>query len=313
MLNARIKLRHLTAFLDVAATRSLVRSSANLSISQPGLSKTIRELETLLDAELFARSPKGMALTASGRAFLRYAGPALQGLEQGMASVARINEQAVVRIGALSSVEDGLLPRVLARTHEVLPRLQAQVTTGSSRYLLSELRLGKLDLVVGRMSEAGAIRDLHFEHLFHEPLVLVARDGHPLAGVAREALSMEVLARFAWVVPPPGTTLRDRIEQFWVEAGGSPSRIALETLSLPLSRRYVGLSDALWVAPLDAIRHDLADAHSTLRLLVSLEARGGSVGLCTNPAQTLERGAEQLCELFRQEAAAHPRPDPLLQ
>jgi LysR family transcriptional regulator, pca operon transcriptional activator len=66
MLNARIKLRHLQAFLEVARQRSFARAAERLAITQPGMSKTIRELEETLGTSLFERTPKGRGADPGG-------------------------------------------------------------------------------------------------------------------------------------------------------------------------------------------------------------------------------------------------------
>ncbi|MCE3028465.1 pca operon transcription factor PcaQ [Salinicola sp. DM10] len=299
MLNARVKLRHLMAFQEVARLNSMARAAQTLSITQPAMSKTIRELEEIVGATLFERSPSGVTLTAAGATLLRHAGPALRSLDAGFRAVHQTSAQAVVRLGALSSVEQGLLPRALVRLAQTLPGVRVQVTTGSSAYLLSRLGLGELEMVVGRMSEAREIRGLHFEPLYHEPLVLVARAGHALAAGDADAAA---LAAAAWVIPPAATTLREQVERFWVEQGGWCPPIALETLSLSLSRRYVLATDAVWVAPLDAVREDLASG-VLMRLPVALEAHGGALGLCTNLSLPLSAGAERLQACLREIAA----------
>lgn len=68
-IDTRIKFRHLVCFLEVARQGSLARASEKLAISQPALSKTLKELETLLTATLFVRSKSGAALTEAGVAF----------------------------------------------------------------------------------------------------------------------------------------------------------------------------------------------------------------------------------------------------
>ncbi|MDW5377627.1 pca operon transcription factor PcaQ [Halomonas sp. HP20-15] len=299
MLNPRIKLRHLQAFLEVARQRSFARAADTLAITQPAMSKTIRELEDAVAAALFERGPRGVTLTPSGMALLRHAGPAINLLQEGLAAVRQpASGEAAVRVGALSTVEEGLLPRAAQALHALFPEIRLQVHTGPSAYLLSQLGLGELDLVVGRMSEARESRGFSFEHLYHEPLVLVVRSGHSLVNLPRTRLSAEMLGEHPWVVPPAPTTLREQVERFWVEQGCPPPPIALETLSLGLSRRYVQRSEALWVAPLDAVRSELAEG-SLVRLPVDIEAHGGSVGLCINATRALSPATERLIEQMR--------------
>ncbi|PMR67478.1 pca operon transcription factor PcaQ [Halomonas heilongjiangensis] len=304
MLNARIKLRHLQAFLEVARQRSFARAAERLAITQPGMSKTIRELEELLDTSLFERTPQGVALTQAGLTLLRHAGPALRALEEGVGAIGDTHQGTRwLRVGALSTVESRLLPEALHRWHaegSAHGEVGVNVVTGPSAFLLSRLRRGELDLVVGRMTEAREIQDLAFEHLYYERLLLVVRAGHPLAGV--DPLPPEALTDHPWVLPPPQTTLRQQVDSFCVRHALSlPSRL-LETLSLPLSRHYTLESEAIWVAPEEAVAEDLA-AGRLCRLSLDLESHGGSVGLCTNASMQPSLALEAFCEILRQVAA----------
>ncbi|MDI5932398.1 pca operon transcription factor PcaQ [Halomonas kalidii] len=304
MLNARIKLRHLQAFLEVARQRSFARAAERLAITQPGMSKTIRELEEALDTSLFERTPQGVALTQAGLTLLRHAGPALRALEEGVGAIGDTHQGTRwLRVGALSTVESRLLPEALRRWHAegaMHGEVGVNVVTGPSAFLLSRLRRGELDLVVGRMTEAREIQDLAFEHLYYERLLLVVRAGHPLAGV--DPLPPEALTDHPWVLPPPQTTLRQQVDSFCVRHALSlPSRL-LETLSLPLSRHYTLESEAIWVAPEEAVAADLA-AGRLCQLSLDLESHGGSVGLCTNASMQPSLALEAFCEILRQVAA----------
>lgn len=304
MLNARIKLRHLQAFLEVARQRSFARAAERLAITQPGMSKTIRELEEILAASLFERTPKGVALTQAGLTLLRHAGPALRALEEGVGAVRDAHRDTRwLRVGALSTVESRLLPEALRRWHAEASEhgeVGINVVTGSSAFLLSRLRRGELDLVVGRMTEAREIGDLAFEHLYYERLVLAVRAGHPLAAV--NPLAPEALAAYPWVLPPPQTTLRQRVDSFCVRhALTLPPRL-LETLSLPLSHRYALGSDAIWVAPEEAVA-DAVSRGELCELALPLELQGGSVGLCLNASLQPSLALAAFCETLREVAA----------
>ena len=180
-IDSRIKFRHLLCFLEVARLGSLARAADRLAVSQPAVSKTLKELEEVLDASLFERGKGGAVLTEAGIAFLRYAGPCVQALRDGVESL-RGGEYAAssARLGVLSTVEGAFLPEVVRRLHARHGALVVSVVTGPSAHLLSQLRVGELDLVVGRMTDSPQIQGLTFEHLYNEPLTLVVRAGHPL-------------------------------------------------------------------------------------------------------------------------------------
>lgn len=296
-IDTRIKFRHLVCFLEVARQGSLARAADKLAISQPGLSKTLKELETLLDATLFERGKKGSTLTESGTAFLRYAGPCVQSLREGVNSLrSGVHEPITVRLGVLSTVESLLIPEVVCRLHDRHPALAVSVVTGPSAYLLSQLRVGELDLVVGRMTDSPLIHGLAFEHLYSESMTLVVNKDHPLL---TDPLRHQHLADYPVVLPLAGTTIRKFADGLFVQHGITPSRQSLETLSIALSRRYVQCSQAVWVAPLDAVRQDLKQGE-LMELDLGMREPGGSVGLCTNTALPVTAAALWCIEALRE-------------
>ena len=187
MVDQRIKFRHLLCFLEIARQRSFAKAADALAVSQPAISKTLKELEEILEASLFERGKNGVSLTAAGVAFMRYAGPCVQALRDGVNSLREGEHEAgQVRVGVLSTVESLLIPEVVRRLHQRHSALVVSVATGPGAYLLGQLRVGELDLVVGRMTDSPDIQGLTFEHLYSESMSLVVRPGHPLltAGAA---------------------------------------------------------------------------------------------------------------------------------
>lgn len=296
----RIKYRHLQCFLEISRQGSLARAADVLAVSQPAVSKTLKELECLLETSLFERSKHGVTLTAAGQAFLRYAGPSVQTLREGVRSL-RAGEHVagVVRLGALSTVESSLLPDVVRRLHAQHAALVVSVVSGPSAYLLGQLRGGELDLVVGRMTEAPQIQGLSFEHLYSESMTLVVRSGHVLLGGDHSRL-----AEFPLVLPQSGTTIRRHAEGLFIQLGISLPPRRLETLSVSLSRQYVRGCDAVWVAPLDAVREDLATGELS-ELDLGIKEPGGSVGICSNPTLPASLAMQWCCEALRDAAVAY--------
>lgn len=301
-IDTRIKFRHLVCFLEVARQGSLARASDALAISQPALSKTLKELETLLETQLFVRSKSGAALTEAGVAFLRFAGPSVQSLREGVNSLrSGEHEPVTARLGVLSTVESLLVPEVVRRLHERHPALIVSVMTGPSAYLLSQLRVGDLDLVVGRMTDSPQIQGLTFEHLYSESMTLVVRRDHPLL---HGELRRDSLEHYPMVLPLAGTTIRKFADSLFVQCGISPPRQRLETLSLTLSRRYVQCSDAIWIAPFDAVQQDLRSGELA-ELELGIREPGGSVGICSNPALPLSRAAQWCVDVLREVGKAY--------
>lgn len=302
-IDTRIKFRHLLCFLEIARQRSFARAADALAVSQPAVSKTLRELEEILEASLFERGKSGVSLTAAGVTFMRYAGPCVQALREGVNSLrGGEHETGQVRVGVLSTVESLLIPEVVRRLHERHSALVVSVATGPGAYLLGQLRVGELDLVVGRMTDSPDIKGLTFEHLYSESMTLVVRPGHPLLEMGDEALQR--LNEYPVVVPSAGTTIRKHADSLFVQCGITPSRQLLETLSPALSRRYVLSSDALWVAPQDSVFLDVRRGELA-ELQLDVREPGGSVGICRNGALSLSLAAERFCDALREVAQGY--------
>ena len=303
-LDNRIKFRHLTCFLEIARQGSFAKAADAVAVSQPAISKTLKELEDLLQTRLFERGKQGVELTPAGVRFMRYAGPCVQALRDGVNTLRdEAHEPPQVRIGVLSTVESQMMPEVMRRLHERHKALVVSVATGPGAYLLAQLHVGDLDLVIGRMTDNPQIQGLAFEHLYSESMSLVVRPGHPLLGSGQAERNL--IERYPLVLPLAGTTIRKHADSLFIQFGIQQPVQRLETLSPTLSRRYVLNSDAIWVAPRDAISLDLRRGE-LFELDMGANEPGGSVGLCSNAALPLSLPAQWLCEVVR-EVAEHYR------
>jgi DNA-binding transcriptional LysR family regulator len=171
-----VELRHLRAFVAVAASRSFTRAATGLFITQPALTRTIRQLESLLGAALIDRGTHPVSLTPAGEEFLPYASRILRDLEIG---VDLIRKHADVRLGF-----SWLLPDPWAQ-HAVT---QFESATGNSISLircddpLAAADEGKVDVALVRVTGPGA-RSLRVVRLFDETRVAVCSVHSSLAGV----------------------------------------------------------------------------------------------------------------------------------
>lgn len=301
-IDTRIKFRHLVCFLEIARQRSFARTADALAISQPAVSKTLKELEDILQASLFERNQNGVQLTPAGLTFMRYAGPCVQALRDGVNTVRTSTAQPhTVRIGVLSTVETLLIPQVVLRLHQRHPGLVISVANGPGAYLLGQLRTGELDLVVGRMTDSPDIQGLTFEHLYSESMTLAVRPSHPLLSAPNIGTE---LGNYPLIVPLANTTIRQHADSLFVQCGISMPSQRLETLSVALSRHYVLASDAVWVAPMDAVRVDFHNGELA-ELLLPCQEPGGSVGICRNTSLTPTTAMEWFCEVLREVAHAY--------
>lgn len=298
MIDPRVKLRHLVCFVEVARLKSVVKAAAVLGISQPAASKTLQELERILGVPLFDRSRRAMALTPFGDVFLRYAGASITALRQGMHSVA--NAQAAgavaVTIGALPTVSARVLPAAVAHFTAQRLAMTPRVVTGPNGFLLSQLRLGDVDLVVGRMADPDAMVGLSFEHLYSEKVVLAVRPGHPL--LARAPFDPAAIAGYQVLMPPPGALIRPSVDRLLVADGIGPLADQIETVSNAFGRSYTRATDAVWIISEGVVAEDLAEGQLASLPLDTADTFG-PVGLTTRTDTPLSLPAQLLAQSVR--------------
>ena len=151
------------------------------------------------------------------------------------------------------------------------------------------------------MTDSPEIQGMNFEHLYSESMTLVVRADHPLT---RGALDRSQLEHYPLVVPLANTTIRAFADSLFVQCGISQSRQRLETLSITLSRRYVLRNDAVWIAPLDAVRLDLASGELQ-EIDLGQREPGGSIGICSNAHVPMSVAAQGCVEVLRELGQAY--------
>ena len=296
LLDPRIKLRHIACFLEVARLKSVVKAADALAISQPAASKTIQELEEILGVALFDRSRRSLFLTAFGEVFQRYAGTSLAALRQGIDSINAAQAETVIKVGALPTVSARVLPRAVEHFLAQKLRARTRIVTGPNAYLLSLLRLGDVDLVIGRMAEPDAMSGLSFEHLYSERVVFAVRPRHPL--LAARPFALQQIEAFRMLMPPPGSVIRPIADRLLLAHGVSRLRDDVETVSNAFGRSFVRGSDAVWVISEGVVAEDVREGHLAL-LPVDTAETLGPVGLTTRTDLPLSPAAALFLQSVR--------------
>lgn len=300
----RVKFRHLQCFVEIARQQSVVKAAAALSVTQPAVSKTIRELEDLLGVALFERRGRGVALTRFGEVFLRYAGASITALRQGVDSItqARTKGGLVIKVGALPTVSTRVMPQAVHLFKQDNIGTIVRVVTGQNSVLLSQLRTGDLDLVVGRLADPELMTGLSFEHLYSERVSFVVRPGHPV--LKAKPFNLAKLANYTVLMPTEGSIIRPLVDRFLIANGIASLPDQIETVSMAFGRRYTRMTDAVWIISHGVIAEDLKE-QVLAELPVKTDATTGPVGLTTRadippslPAvmlmQTIRTAARQL-------------------
>lgn len=278
MIESRVRFRHLQTFLEVARQKSVVKAAGLLNVSQPAVTKTIRELEEALGVAVFEREGRGIRITRSGEIFMRHAGQAITALRQGIDSVVNGNGDAgpPIRIGALPTVSASVMPQAMCLFLAEKTGSSIKIVTGENAVLLEQLRLGELDLVVGRLAEPEKMTGFFFEHLYSERVQFVVRAGHPLTVKGEDVFTR--LGEFPVLMPTRGSVIRPFVERFFITHGMATIPTEIETVSDSFGRAFVRQGDAIWIISAGVVADDVASG-ALVALDIETGETSGPVGL----------------------------------
>ncbi len=171
-----MELRHLRYFVAVAEAENVLRAATQkLHVSQPAVSRQIRDLEDELGVQLFERTGKAVNLTDAGRVFLREARAVLERTDEAVKNV-----RAFAQTGE-TELHVGYSPLPGAQK-QVMPKVHVKLHDWSNEKIVTGLRDGRLQLAfIVRPSKRGESRDLRFEELLREQVRLAVPPTHPFA------------------------------------------------------------------------------------------------------------------------------------
>ncbi|WP_267405458.1 MULTISPECIES: LysR family transcriptional regulator [unclassified Chryseobacterium] len=171
----------LKVFHTVASRSSFTKASEELNISQPAVTKHIKEIENQLNTKLFDRKGTSIQLTQSGRILFEYAEKIRNIYRDLEFEINQINQQhkGKLIIGASTTVAQYILPEILAKFNSYYKDIKIELLTHNTEIISELLKEGKIDLGIIE----GESQSNYFDYQIFKPdeIVLVAKTNHSLA------------------------------------------------------------------------------------------------------------------------------------
>lgn len=193
----QMELRHLRYFVAVAEEQNVTRAALRLHVSQPPLSRQIRNLEDELGIRLFNRDARAVRLTEAGRAFLAKARIVLQRATEAVETAKEVagGRRGEIHVGYAPSLTVELLPRALKYFRESNPGVRVRLHDLSTQEMLHGLSNGKLHLAMLVQVPPKVLTGFVFEELQRLPVCVALHPAHPLARARRVGLEQVVRER----------------------------------------------------------------------------------------------------------------------
>ncbi|RQR35616.1 LysR family transcriptional regulator [Burkholderia sp. Bp9015] len=283
----RLRLRDLETLDALARTRSFARTAEAASITQPALSKWLRELEASLGLLLFERTSRRVAPTAYGDALLECIGRVLTDL-RGVApafDALRTGAGRPVSIGLLPNMAPQLIPGVLAWLRDAGRAVQLNVREDTLDRMLAQAQRHELDLLVCRLDVSALRAGLEIAPLYRDDMIVVCGPRHPL--LRRPRVGWRDAAAFPWIAPPLGSPARTALDAEFAKAGLAPPVVMMESVSWQTNRAVAEQTPCLFVQSARAFGMAAAAGERVGRLPLKLSTMPDTVGaLFAAPAGT---------------------------
>lgn len=178
-----MELRHLRYFVAVAKEENVSRAALKLHVSQPGLSRQIRDLEGEIGFLLLERSAKSVRLTEAGRVFLIESQAVLRRADEAVeaARAVAFGQSEELNVGYAPMPTVRFLPPALRAFRKEFTSVRVKLHDLSPEEMLTGLHEGRLQLAFFVRPTRAMLRGLHFEELGRDHMRMAVGRNHPLA------------------------------------------------------------------------------------------------------------------------------------
>ncbi|MBW4653828.1 MAG: LysR family transcriptional regulator [Kaiparowitsia implicata GSE-PSE-MK54-09C] len=236
-----MKLHQLRAIVSICESGSIQEASRLLHISQPALSKGIKDLEAELGVPLLLRSNRGITATEYGDRLVKRARLVLEEIRRAREEIETLKGlmDGKVAIGVSPVTPSQQFVACLNRYRKRFPKVQVQIHEMRPSKLMEGLREGQLDLVLTSMPQTQSSDGFHWTELYEQATALAVRKDHPM----RHARSLSELQGQEWLLQE--SLEQSKVAQMLNENGTARPENIVECASVVLYAELAASSDAI--------------------------------------------------------------------
>ena len=249
----RLRLRQLQVLLNLSQTRNISHSAEQLHISQPALSKWLKEFEADIGLPLFERHARGLRPTAYGEILNSFASRIGGELDRARDEMAALRSGSAGRavIGATGATIASVVPQAVRAALDAMPNASIEIREAPMDTLYQQLTQGEIDIAVGRFSTKYHDTAICSERLYEDRLRFAVRPKHRL--VQRRNISVSDVLSHRWVVWTRDIPAREVLENSLAAVGLAVPRDTVQSNSLLATIALVVDSDMIAVVAERAI------------------------------------------------------------
>lgn len=295
----RLKLKQLNLLILLAETENLSETARKANMTQPALSRWLKELEDDTGIELFIRHAKGLTPTPAGKVLIAHAKRILieaARTQQDLDDVSK-GQQRTLIIGMSPAAAPHFVPNAILNFLSVHKNVFIEIKEDTMDSLIKLLKEGELDLVIGRLDNYTPQERMQSELLYRDPICIVARRYHPLT--QKEEVSWNDLDKYEWIVWPKGVPIRSRLDNAVTSIGKPPPIYRIKSTSQMANLWILEHSDMLSVASKSVVEHFQRMGILT-KLNIDVGVVDGAVGMIWNEQVQPDLLLDSLIQCCRQ-------------
>lgn len=285
-------------FYEVANTGNITRASQKLNISQPAISKSIKNLEEQLGGSLFVRTQKGVILTEEGKSFYNHIKNAIANItsaENEFSNLINLNVGSI-RIGVSTTITEKYLLPYLKKFHELFPNITIHMYTDISNELLDKLKNGNIDLAIVHVidKDYGSDIDINKIKKIHSCFVI----NESYKELLDKEISLKDLSKYPLILQTKGSNSRDYIEKIETD-NGIIFNNNIESSSYTLISEFAKMALGVGISTKEYIKKDL-DNKSLFEIKLKEKLPDRFIAIVTLKNQMPSFSTKKLIEIIKE-------------
>ena len=285
-------------FYEVANSGNITHASQKLNISQPAISKSIKNLESQLGGELFVRTQKGVVLTEEGKIFYNHIKNAINNItnaENEFSNLINLNTGSI-RIGVSTTITEKYLLPYLKRFHELYPNITIHMYTDMSNELLDKLKNGNIDLAIVHVIDKDYGNDIDINKIKKIHSCFVVNESYK--ELIENPISIKELKNYPIILQIKGSNSRDYIEKI-EEDNGIIFNNNIESSSYTLISEFAKIGLGVGICTKEYIENDLNNK-SLFEIKLKEKLPERFIAIATLKNQTPSFSTKKIIEIIKE-------------
>ena len=240
-------------FYVVAKNRNITKASKELNISQPAISKSIKNLEEQLGGQLFFRTKRGVILTDEGKEFYKYISQAIEYIynaENKFSDLVNL-ETGCIKIGISTTLTKEFLLPYLEKFHYLYPKIDIQIVTSYTDDLMTKLKNGLIDILILNLNNKNYGNDIEIIKCRKIQDCFVV--GEKFKSLASQELSFNELNNYPLLLQAHGSSTREFLDDV-AKANNITLKPNIELASYSLVSEFVKIGFGIGYVTRDYVK-----------------------------------------------------------